>query len=64
MKSAHECVLGSLNYLQSVAFQFNHEQVALQHQIWDLGHPIGSLPCRERMETKQPQVHERRDGSN
>ena len=50
MKSAHECVLGSLNYLQSVAFQFNHEQVALQQQVWDLGHAIGSLPCRERLE--------------
>ena len=50
MKSAHECVLGSLNYLQSVPFQFNHEQVELQRQVWDLGHPIGALPCRERME--------------
>ena len=27
-----------------------HEQIRLQREVWDLGHAIGSLPCRERME--------------
>ena len=48
-EQAHNCVLGSLNYLQSIPFQFNHDQI-MQREIWDLGHPIGALPCRERME--------------
>ena len=50
MQDANECVLGSLNYLQSIPFKFNHEQIALQREVWDLGHEIGALPCRERME--------------
>ena len=50
MRDAHPCVLGSINYLQSIPFRFNHEQIALQREVWDLGHEIGGLPCRERME--------------
>ena len=28
MRHADECVLGSINYLQSVPFRFNHEQIS------------------------------------
>ena len=62
--TAHECVLGSLNYLQSIPFQFNHEQVALQQQVWDLGHAIGSLPCRERLEKPNNRKCMKRHGTN
>ena len=50
IKHAKPCVLGSINYLQGVAFTWNHWIFELQQEIWDLGHEIGSLPCRERME--------------
>ena len=50
MRGADPCVLGSINYLQSIPFRFNHEQIALQREIWNLGHAIGGLPSRDRME--------------
>ncbi|MGB0352028.1 MAG: DNA-directed RNA polymerase [Synechococcus sp.] len=56
---AHDCVLGSLNYLQSVPFTFNHAQIALQRAIWALGHEIGGLPTRDRLDA--PVDHEYRD---
>ena len=49
IRDAHPCVLGSMNYLQSIAFCRSLEQIQLQAQVWDLGHEIGKLPCRERM---------------
>ena len=50
MKTAHPCVLGSVNHLQKQAFRLNHDGFELLRQVWDLGYEVGSLPCRERLE--------------
>jgi DNA-directed RNA polymerase len=51
-RKMHDCVLGSINLLQSQRHQLDHGQMALAHAVWNLGHGIGSLPPRDRL--KQP----------
>ena len=58
MKSAHECVLGSLNYLQSIPFQFNHEQVAAAASgvgLWAM--PLGHCHAVSGWRNQTTQVH-------
>ena len=58
MEHAHESVLGSLNHLQSIPFRLDHDQWDLLRNIWSLGHAIGSMPPRHRVE--RPKDHEYR----
>jgi len=44
------CVLGSINLLQSVPHVLDHQQMAVAQALWNLGHPVGGLPKRERLE--------------
>ena len=48
-KRMHGCVLGSLNYLQSIEHEWDHFQVDFAHALWQHGHEMGSLPKRERL---------------
>ena len=48
-KTMNEAVLGSVNYLQEQAMAFDHDQVALQRKVWELGISIGDLPARDRL---------------
>ena len=61
MKNAHPSVLGSINYLQSIAFQRNGDQVELLAEVWDAGHGVGKLPPRDRMEKPDKQEYIKRD---
>ena len=49
-KRALPCVLGSLNLLQEQAYQIDQCQMALLEACWNLGHSVGDVPCRERLQ--------------
>ena len=57
------CFLNAVNYLQSVAWSLNREQVALQQEVWRLGRSIGSLPPRDRMERPGVSAEQKQDFS-
>ena len=61
MKYTHPCVLGSINYLQSIAFQRNGDQIELLSEVWEKGLGIGDLPPRDRMERPNKQEYIKRD---
>ena len=56
MRHATGAVLKSLNYPQSIAFRCDHDQFDLLRHCWQLGHAIGSMVSRERVE--RPLDHE------
>ena len=49
-RKAKPGVLGALNILQSQAYRLDHAQIDLQRSCWELGHGVGDLPKRERMQ--------------
>ena len=48
-KHLHPCVLGSINYLQSIPHSWDHALVDFALGLWDRGHEIGGLPSRDRL---------------
>jgi len=48
-KNLHPCVLGSVNLLQSIVHEWDHDQVKFTQDLWRLGHGLGSLPPRDRL---------------
>jgi len=50
IRHATPCVLASLNALQRVPHTLDGQQLALTQAVWSLGHAIGSLPRRDRLD--------------
>ena len=59
MDEVHPDVFNSINYLQSIPFKWNHHVMKVQWQLWENGHAVGHLPCKDRM--KRPVNAEYKD---
>ena len=49
LKHAHPCVLESINYLQSICFNYNHLIMSYEIKAWKNGLAIGGLPAQDRL---------------